>query len=64
MTMTKKDFEELAEIISNAKRHAEVRKLNGFDAINCIEIDIAQFCSIQNPRFDSTKFKEACALQE
>ena len=68
--MTKKDYELLAEAIANAKIYAVSKKNNGFinelslvdtlAGITYAQEAIANALSIDNFRFDSERFHDAC----
>lgn len=55
--LTKKHFEDLAEIIRVAKRWEELGK--PYDTAEWTS-EIISFCRSMNPRFDADKFKRAC----
>jgi len=54
MSMTRKDFSELAAIVAEVPGRGIVPEV--------LADKLADFCSRQNPRFDRARFIEACDL--
>lgn len=58
--MTKKDFEELAKIVALAKIRLRGSVTSPQTVIEYFETELADFATRDNPRFDRSRFKEAC----
>lgn len=58
MAMSKKDYEAIAEVIQEA-----VQKYEEVLPTVFIAEQIAVYCQVNNPRFDQSRFMEACGIK-
>ena len=61
MTLSKKDFEQLAGIIER-RLNDEYEKPTVSGVLRLMMFDLITFCEGHNPDFDSVKFIEACGF--
>lgn len=61
MTMSKKNYEEIAKIIN---KNTYVQSLDGYQHLSKEEIiqELCDYFKIDNPNFNASKFKEACSV--
>jgi hypothetical protein len=60
MSLTRKHFKQLANIIKHSKEH---NHLTRGQLIVFIENEITQFCRQHNPNFNASTFSEACEFK-
>lgn len=61
MTITKKDYEAIADII-NSEYSLNYYDNHKFDIIKSIELKLSKYFEQTNILFDKTKFKKACEI--
>lgn len=61
--MTRKDFEAIANIATNARLDAVNRNsTDGIEAVYGMALDMSDYFATDNPRFDRAKFLAACGF--
>jgi len=67
--LTQKDFKAVADVIANNHTHlddcdADYYQGGRYDSANSIAGQLADYFATQNPRFDRSRFMQACGLTE
>lgn len=62
--LTRKDFKAVAEIIAQRKPSFTTSRedIGKMTACRYLAIDLADYFAAQNPRFDRSRFMQACGL--
>ena len=64
--MTRKDYEELAQIVRAAKaRYGELQaRPHPLVVVGFFETELADYCARDNARFDYGRFEKACEVEK
>ena len=75
MSMSKKHYKAIAEVLLQAQREAQAQQklarlqldrfmpADGIDTCNRITLELARVFKLDNPRFDASRFCRACGLE-
>lgn len=65
MSMTKKDFQAIADIMSEALAQAHYTdRYEAYAELEDVSRKLADFCTTQNPRFNRALFLTACGVED
>lgn len=64
MSMTRKHFQLIADVIANRVKATHPTNLNRLSELEYIARDMATALATQNPAFDHQRFLDACGVQQ